>query len=97
MIIKSETASNHTLVPNAIMDTLYLFCKAKVLLFQIISLQKKEQSVSIDALVDINTNGDHSIRSGIRELEKAGFIHKEITRQKGRITGLEYHLLEVTL
>ena len=74
MIIKSETKSNYTLIPNEILNNPSLSCKAKGLLLQFLLSEEKGQTVNMKGLIDSNADGEQAIRSGVRELEEAGFL-----------------------
>ena len=93
MIIRSEIKSNFTCIPNAIFTDDRLTRKAKCLLLELLS-KPENWNINYKYLVNSGKEGEHAIRAGINELIEAGYIHKEIPRQKGKISKTEHYIYD---
>ncbi|SLM31126.1 hypothetical protein MTBBW1_2720003 [Desulfamplus magnetovallimortis] len=89
MIIRSEIKSNYTCIQNSLLNDSSLSCKAKCLLIQLLS-KPDNWNLNINYLASQNKEGKYSVRTGIDELMEAGYIHKIVTRDKGKFVATEY-------
>ncbi len=70
-----------------------LSLKAKGLLCQLLSLPDN-WNFSETGLTKVVSDGRDSIRSAIKELEGAGYLHRERIREKGKMGKMIYHIYE---
>lgn len=90
-IIKSN---NFSIVSNGIIRDKTLSLKARGLLIFMLSLPDNWE-YSIQGLTYACNEGRESIRTGVRELEKAGYLFRQQQRDdKGRMGGAEYVISE---
>ena len=87
-----------TIVPNNIAQSKVLSLKARGLMTFCLSLPDNWQ-YSVEGLVKaIGTDGKQSIRSTLKELEKAGYLErKQLRDTKGVFSAIEYILHEIPL
>ena len=93
MIVRSEIKSNFTCIPNEIFTDDRLSRKAKCLLLELLS-KPENWNINYRHLINSGKEGEHAIRAGINELINAGYIHKEIPRQKGKISKTEHYIYD---
>lgn len=92
-IKKHTTQSGFTIINNSIFMDKNLSLKAKGLLCQLLSLPDN-WSFSEMGLTKIVNDGRASIRSAIKELEDNKYLHRERTREGGKLKGTIYHIYE---
>jgi len=79
-----------TIVPNAIMRDGSLSLKAKGLLVYLLG-HERGYRLSVEQLVQSSTDGDYSIRGAVTELEDAGLLVRQRTRDGlGRLAEVTY-------
>ncbi|MBI9089899.1 MAG: hypothetical protein JEZ12_11840 [Desulfobacterium sp.] len=94
MIIRSENKDRFTVISNELLNDNRITDKALGTLVRLLS-KPDNWNLNINHLVKTGKQGRTAIRSSIAELEKAGYIHRRVTRGKsGRITGTEYLIYE---
>ncbi|MBF0233054.1 MAG: hypothetical protein HQK65_08455 [Desulfamplus sp.] len=93
MIIKSQPKKNFTCIPNEIFTDGRLSRKARFLLLELLS-KPAIWNLNYKHLINSGKEGEYSVRGGIDELLETGYIHREFTRQKGRISGTEYYVYD---
>ncbi len=87
-------SSNFTIIPNSIFKDKNLSNKAKGLLCLMLSLPPT-WDFSESGLSMLSHDNLSSIRSTIKELEKAGYLYRERVRnKKGHLKGTIYHIFE---
>ena len=85
-----EKVKGYTIVTNYHQRDLTITLKAKGLLSQMFSLPEG-WDYTLKGLAHINMEGIDAVRSGIRELEKAGYVVRTRTRdEQGRLRGSNY-------
>lgn len=90
-VIKNK---DFTIMSNYHLRDKSLSLKAKGLLSQMLSLPEN-WDYTIAGLAAINKDGIDSIKSAIKELEKAGYIQRErIRNEKGQVKGIDYIIYE---
>jgi hypothetical protein len=95
-IIRAEKSSEHpyTVISDSMLRDKSLSWKARGLLSYILS-NYDDWSISISHLTNQAPDGKDSVRSAIDELIEAGYLKREQQRnEKGRITGIEYTVIE---
>ena len=76
------------------LENINLSWKAKGLLTYLLS-KPNDWKIYVSELIKRSTDGENSIRSGLKELEKIGhLIKRRIKDKKGRFIGLEYIVYE---
>lgn len=94
MNIKKHTRNNFTVINNNIFMDRTLSFKAKGLLCQLLSLPDTWKFTE-KGLVALSTDGMSSVRSAIKELENAKYLHRERVRgTDGLLSGTIYHIYE---
>lgn len=94
MIVRTEKKSNYTVLPNAFLLDETISDKARGTLVRLLS-RPDNWNLNVNYLVKTGKDGHTAIRSAIRELEAAGYIRKDVSRQEnGRILGVEYIIHE---
>lgn len=93
MVIKSNPKKNFTCIPNEIFADDRLSRKARFLLLELLS-KPESWNLNYKHLVNSGREGEYAVRGGIEELLEAGYIHREATRQNGRISGIEYYVYD---
>ena len=89
-LFEIEQLKGYTITPNYHQRDRTITLKAKGLLSQMFSLPK-DWDYTLKGLAYINMEGIDAIRSGIRELEKAGYIERtRIRDENGRLRGTKY-------
>ncbi len=92
-IRKHTSQSGFTIITNSIFMDKSLSLKAKGLLCQLLSLPDS-WNFSETGLTKVVSDGRDSIRSAIKELEGAGYLHRERIREKGKMGKMIYHIYE---
>jgi hypothetical protein len=94
VFIRSPKRHNYSIIDNTCLRDPNLSWKAKGLFAYLLSLPDDWQIYQKD-LVNRATDGDTSLRSGIIELEKAGYLKRERQRnESGQVKGMIYHIIE---
>jgi hypothetical protein len=94
MIIRSEKKDRFTVISNELLNDNRITDKALGTLVRLLA-KPDNWNLNINHLVKTGKQGRTAIRSSIAELERAGYIHRRVTRGKsGRITGTEYLIYE---
>ena len=94
-VIRTTKTSNYTVVDNRFLKNTDLSLRSKGLFTQLLSLPDT-WVYSISGLASLSRDGEDSVRSGIRELEQAGYITRRPRRDKeGKFCGYEYLIREV--
>ena len=90
-----EKVKGYTIMPNYHQRDRTLSIKAKGILSQMFSLPEG-WDYTLRGLAYLNTDGIDSMRSGIRELERAGYIERRRTRDEhGKLRGTVYKVYAV--
>ena len=90
-----EQVKGYTIMPNYHQRDRTLSIKAKGILSQMFSLPEG-WDYTLRGLAYLNTDGIDSMRSGIRELERAGYIERRRTRDEhGDLRGTVYKVYAV--
>ena len=90
-----EQVKGYTIMPNYHQRDRTLSIKAKGILSQMFSLPEG-WDYTLRGLAYLNTDGIDSMRSGIRELERAGYIERRRTRDEhGNLRGTVYKVYAV--
>ena len=90
-----EKVKGYTIMPNYHQRDRTLTVKAKGILSQMFSLPEG-WDYTLKGLAYLNADGIDSMRSGIRELERAGYIERRRTRDEhGRLRGTVYKVYAV--
>jgi len=94
MIIRNKNRKTFTVISNQAINDTQLSDKALGTLVRLLS-NTDTWNPNINYMVNTGKQGRTAIRSSIAELEKAGYINKQMLRTKsGRITGTEYVVYE---
>lgn len=94
MIIRKKLEGNYTRIPNEFILDETISDKARGTLARLLS-RPDTWNVNVNHLVKTGTDGHTAVRSSITELIKAGYIHRDVTREKsGRITGTQYLIFD---
>ncbi len=94
MIIRNKDRETFTVISNQAINDTQISDKALGTLVRLLS-KPDNWNLNINYMVKTGKQGRTAIRSSIAELEKAGYIHRQMVRTKsGRITGTEYHVYE---
>ncbi len=94
MIIRSEINSNYTCIPNHIIEDDNISWKSKSILIYLLS-KPDNWNINLQHIANIGKGGIYAVRSGLKELEDAGYIHKEIGKgADGKFTGVEYYIYD---
>ena len=89
-VFRVEKTDNYTVMSNYHLRDRSISLKAKGLLSQMLSLPP-EWDYTLQGLAYINKEGINSVREGVKELEKAGYIKRRRVRgDKGLFAGNEY-------
>lgn len=90
-----KSAENpYVMIDRRPIDNAVLSFKAKGILTYLMS-RPDGWEVSVADLVNHSTDGDDSVRSGLKELRKAGHMKQTRTREAGRITGFLIEVYEL--
>ena len=94
-VFRVEKNKNYTVISNYHLRDKNLSLKSIGLLSLILSLPEN-WDYSQTGLAAICKDGEDSIRSGLKELEKYGYLHRERVRdESGKMRGILYHVYEV--
>lgn len=94
MIIRTVKRDTYTAIANAALRDTRLSWKARGILAYLLSMSDGWK-IYLTELANRATDGIDSLRSGVRELEAAGYIVKQQTRdEQGKLTGWEYDVYE---
>ena len=89
-----QHSKGFTIIPNGILRNQQLSLKGRGLLNTLLSLPPY-WVFSEAGLVEIVPDGIGSVRSGLKELEKLGYVHRErIRNEKGQLKGTIWHIYE---
>lgn len=86
-------ADRYTIVGNEILESETLSWKAKGLLAYMLGRPDKWE-FSEKALYTMFPDGQTSTRSGIKELEDAGYLYRERVRESGKVAGCVWHVFQ---
>lgn len=86
-------SARYTVVDNEILESTELSWKAKGLLGYMLGRPDKWE-FSERALYTMFPDGQTATRSGIKELEAAGYLHRERVRENGKVTGCVWHVFQ---
>lgn len=92
-VFRVEKTNNYTVMSNHHFKEIGLSLKAKGLLSMMLSLPPT-WDYSIEGLVTLSSDGEASVRSGIKELEEFGYLDRIQIREDGKIAGVEYVVYE---
>ena len=93
-VFRVEKNKNYTVMSNVHLRDKKLSLKAKGLLAMILTLPE-DWHYSVDGLAAISKESRASINSGLKELEKAGYlIRRQLRDEKGHLTNTEYTIYE---
>lgn len=92
--IKNKIRANYTQVPNEILTDDSLSWKAKGILTFLMG-KTDEQDLQMDEIMKNSTDGMDSLKSGIKELEQKGYLHREriFDKENGRTLGLLWEII----
>ena len=93
MIHKRPLTSNYSCFSNAIFNDDRLSRKARFLLLELLS-KPSNWNVNFKHLVNSGKEGERAVRAGINELINAGYVHREIQRDNGKLGKTEYHIFD---
>ena len=93
-VFRVDKSRDFTVVANCVFKDRSLSAKAKGILVEMLSLPESWDS-TLKGLTSLFSDGIDSIRQGINELEKHGYIVRERKRDaRGRLGGMEYVIYE---
>lgn len=93
-VFRVEKVRDYTVVSNAVFKDRTLSAKAKGILVEMLSLPE-DWDYTMEGLATLFADGLDSIRQGIRELEKHGYIvRKRVRNDKGQLKENEYTIYE---
>ena len=92
-VFRVEKTNNYTVMSNYHFKEKGMSLKAKGLLSMMLSLPPT-WDYSIEGLVTLSSDGEVSVRSGIKELEDFGYLDRIQLRENGKISGVEYVVRE---
>lgn len=93
-VFRVDKSREFTVIANSVFKDRTLSAKAKGLLAEMLSLPET-WDYTMKGLASLFSDGEDSIRQGIRELEEHGYIVRERKRdEKGRLAGMEYVIYE---
>lgn len=84
---------NYTCISNEIGRDKNLSFKAKGLLCYMLTC-KDDWNFNIEGICAMSTDGYESVRTGLIELEKAGYLKRTELREHGRIVEIQYDIYE---
>ena len=94
MIIRAEKRETFTVISNQLINDNRISDKALGTLVRLLS-KPDNWNLNINHMVKTGKQGRTAVRSSIAELERAGYIHRDVVRNEaGRITGTEYVIYE---
>lgn len=92
-IVKNKT-QGFTIISNELLFNKNLSCKATTLMAMMIALPPT-WDLTLKGLATLKKDGIDSVRTGIKELEKAGYISRNTVRnERGQISKMEYTVYE---
>lgn len=86
-------ADRYTIVGNDMLESTKLSWKAKGLLAYMLG-RPDNWEFSEKALYTMFPDGQTSTRSGIKELEDAGYLYRERVRESGKVAGCVWHVFQ---
>lgn len=86
---------NYTCVSNEIGRDKNLSFKAKGLLYYMLTC-KDDWDFSIQGICSMGSDGYESVRTGLIELEKAGYLKRTNIREFSRIVDVQYDIYETS-
>lgn len=92
-IYRKDKKSNYTKISNDFCRDKRLSWKAKGILTQLLTLSP-EWDFSVSGLASLASDGIESVRSGLKELEKYGYLSYTRNRANGKIFGADYVIYE---
>lgn len=79
-----------TVIPNALLQDTSLSFRARGLLVMMLSMPDDWQTYQT-WLEEQGREGKEAVRATVKELEAAGYLHREQNREKGRLCGQIWH------
>ena len=92
-IIKNAKESEYAAICTSHLFNKKLSARSKGILSYLL-IMPNGYNCSLEELERNFQDGRDSIRSGLKELEDAGYLRKETVRQNGKIQGIEYIVYE---
>lgn len=92
-VFKAHKNENYTVLSNFHFKETGMSLKAKGLLSMMLSLPP-EWDYSVEGLITLSSDGETSVRSGLKELEEFGYLIRERVYENGKIEGVEYNIYE---
>ena len=86
---------NYTCVSNEISRDKGLSFKAKGLLYYLLSC-KDDWDFNVQGICAMSTDGYESVRTGLIELEKAGYLKRTYIRENEKILDVQYDIYETS-
>lgn len=71
----------------------HLSLKAKGLLSLMLSLPE-DWDYTVAGLATLSSDGDTAVRTGLKELEKRGYLYRKRVYTNGKVSDIEYHIFE---
>ena len=84
---------NYTCISNAIGRDKNLSFKAKGILYYMLSC-RDDWDFSIQGICAMSSDGYESVRTGLIELEKNGYLKRTDVRENGKIVDVQYDIYE---
>lgn len=92
-VIKVEKTGNYTVMSNYHFREKSMSLKAKGLLSMMLSLPP-DWDYSVEGLITLSSDGETSVRSGLKELEEFGYLKRQRVYVEGKIAGVNYTVYE---
>ena len=92
-VFRVEKTNNYTVMSNHHFKEKKMSLKAKGLLSMMLSLPP-DWNYTIEGLITLSSDGEASVRSGVKELEDFGYLDRIQLRENGKIAGVEYVVYE---
>jgi hypothetical protein len=93
MIIRSENKDDYTILPNRLLMDDRISDKARGLLVRLLC-RPEDWTFTLDKITIPNKEGQHSIKSAIKELKDQNYIHWFVVRENGKISRSEYLIFD---
>lgn len=93
-VFRIHKEKNYTVISNFVYKDKTLSLKAKGLLSLMLSLPD-DWDYSIEGLTKLSSDGETSIRSGLKELEENKYLIRTPLRESGKIIDWEYNIFEI--
>lgn len=93
-VFRIHKEKNYTVISNSVYKDKTISLKAKGLLSLMLSLPD-DWDYSIEGLTKLSSDGETSIRSGLKELEEHKYLIRTPLRESGKIIDWEYNIFEI--